>query len=75
LQAQKDLVVFKNKQQTFRTRYIDVAQPDKRCITTEAPDTNDDDTTPSSEQSIPATVGPKDVETTDRGSVISSFHA
>jgi len=41
------------------------------AINVETPDTNDDDTTPSSEQENSATVGPKDVETTDRGSVIS----
>jgi len=73
LQAKKDLVVFKNKQQTFCTQCIDVTQPDERCITTEAPDTNDDDTTPSSEQLISATVGPKDVETTDRGSEMHTW--
>ena len=42
------------------------------AINVETPDTNDDGTTPSSEQQKSATVGPKDVETTDRGSVISS---
>jgi len=41
------------------------------AINVETPDTNDDDTMPKSEQENSATVGPKDVETTDRGSVIS----
>jgi len=72
LQAKKDLEGFKTKRPTYGKQCIDTARQDKRQVAVETPDTSDDDTTPSSEQSISATVGPKDVGTTDRCSVVSS---
>jgi len=64
--------VIKDDQQTCRTRCIDVTRQDQQYKARTTSIFNGDGNPPSSGQSISAPVRPKDVETTDRGSVISS---